>query len=382
MTLTGLVIKEMARRRLGLALSILAAVAATAAYVSVETLSGSAQDALRRSMLKLGHNILIVPKGAPRGRLWTAQFGDYDMPEQVLDELVEARHLDIEHYTSRLQRRIHLGDDVLAVLTGVRSVSVAVDRDETEALEFEFDGPDEAHLGGVVANRLGKGVGDTISLSGRTFTIGRVREERGNAADIRIYIGLKTMQAMMDRDGRIDSIAALARVRSGARNPLKRVTRQLAALLGASADVIVVRDPFQTRDKSRRMLQTLSAVLSVVLLALCGLGLALYIHHNVSERRYETAVLLALGYRPWQVTAALLSSVIVVGVAAGVGGLLGGMGLAVAVGPGLVAVETVRPLWGLWWRALAFALGLCVAAAGVAVWGALRAAPAEVLRNR
>jgi len=347
----------------------------------VETLSRSAQEAVRQATLKMGPNILIIPRGAPRDRLWTAQFGEFEMPEEVLEDLARNRQIEVDHYAARLERRVRIGE-VLAILTGVRDVPVTTDRGEIQDLRFEFGGPQEVHLGATAARCLGKNVGDTISLEGRTFTIARVRPEHGTADDIRIYVDLHAMQAMYGKPGRIDSIAALGRFRRGTREPLKTVKDQLERQLGDRGEVIVARVPFEARDKSRRMLETVGSALAAILLVLAGLGLALYIHHNASERRYEVAVLVALGYRPWQVTMAMLSKVAAVGMAAAVGGLLAGTAIAVAAGPGILAVEAVRPVWALWWQALGFALLLCVAAAAVAVWGALRAAPAEVLRNK
>jgi len=387
-----LTVKEMCRRPRGLVLSLAAVIVATGAYVSVRTMSWSAEDQLRKLTLRLGHNVLLVPHGAPHDRLWAADFGEEVMPEEYLDRIAEAPDIAALRYVAMLERRIDL-DAGVAVLTGVRfelgAYGRARDKKPTPAGFDVYDvkRPDDAHLGADIARALKVREGDTITVEGRTFRVAAVRGPEGTIEDVRIYIQLKTAQEMANEAGQINALLALGCVcpvkgkvmlMSFIRNTIRDHFEGVAGRLGLEPpDVIMLRDKFEARAEARLMLQSVGLWISAGLLVLCGFAVALYIYSNAAGRRHEMAVLIALGYRPWRVAAALIAKVVFVGVVGGVGGLLLGSAVAVAAGPAIVAIRTIAPRWGLWWQALLFASGLCVAAAAVAVLG-----PARLLRNQ
>jgi len=383
MRLCDLVRKEMGRRPLGLALSIAAAMVATGAYVAFRSLSDNAQESLRASIFKMGHNILIVPRGAPHEPM-APRFGMDTMPERRADDLAAAADLPVGHLSAMYQRWGRV-DGKDAIITGIRRVPIPGEVLPPDTPALEVAGDDEALLGASIADALAGSDGrppETITVNGRSFTVGRVLVDHGDPRDVRVYVSLAAMQALQGDPRSINAIGALADVGPGLGTPLKAFSKRLRKTVGPIGDVVLMRRAYVTGDRSRRMLRTLSVAVAAVLLALCGLGIALYMYNNVAERRYEMAVLVALGYRPGRVALALLSKVALVGVAGGVLGLLAGTLAAVVTGPSLWAIPVVAPAWGLWWQALAFAILLCVAAAVVAVREALRLDPADLLRNQ
>lgn len=386
MTLAGLVVKEMSRRRLGLVLSVLAAVVATAAYVAVSTLSANADESLRRSILKMGHNVHVLPKDAPVD-VMAPEFGRATMPESVAERLAQAADLPAGHLMAFLQRRTAV-EGVMTVVTGVQPYPRLDDEWVEDSPAFAVTGRDEVYVGSDAAAALGRrrdrplAVGDTLTIAGRAFMVTRLMDSTGDPRDIRLYVNLKTLQDLEGEAGRINGVAALGRIRTGAPGAMEEVRTRLNALVGPEAEAVVLRRTYDVGDQSRRMLRTLGLALAATLLLLCGLGIALYMYSNVADRRYEMAVLMAIGYRPRQVTGALLSKVAVVGLAGGLAGLLVGAAVAVSAGPSLIAIVAVRPVWGLWWQAMLFASAVCLAAAVVAVVEALRLDPVTLLRNQ
>ncbi len=334
MNLARLTLKEMARRPRGLLLSVAAAVLATATYVAVRTMSRSAEDQLRRLTLRLGHNVLLVPHQAPHDRLWATDFGENTMPEEYLQRVAEAPNIAALRYVAILERRIELGGTV-AVLTGVRfelgEFGRARGKKPTPAGFDIYDvkRPTDAYLGADIARALKVREGDSITVNGQTFRVAKVRGPEGTIEDIRIYVQLRKVQQMYRQAGRINALLALGCVcpvkgrvtlmtfiRNTIRDHFKRVSEKLGL---EPPDVIMLRDKFEARADARLMLKSVGLWIAGGLLVLCGMGIGLYMYSNVSGRRHEMAVLISLGYAPWRVGAALLSKVVLVGVAGGLG---------------------------------------------------------------
>ncbi|KPJ69018.1 MAG: hypothetical protein AMS14_11850 [Planctomycetes bacterium DG_20] len=358
MTFLRLTIKETVRRPVGWLLSLAAVTAATALYVAVPPISSAASDAMRKITLRLGHNVLMVPKGAPQDRLWATDFGEKTMPEEYIDRVAEVPDIEAMRYAALLERRIEIGGAV-AVVTGSRFELGEYGRVMKKPAAppgvdaYDVKRPDQAYLGAEIARRLKKKEGDTITLEGQTFRVQKVRPPEGTIDDIRIYIHLHRAQQMANKTGQINSLLAFGCICPVVRKgwTLMQTLRQkfddhfqgVAAGRGLDPpDVIMLRDKFEARQESRETLAKMFNAVAKALLALCGLAMAIYMYSVVSRRRYEAALLISLGYRPWQVILGLVSKVLLVGVLGGLGGMLVGTDVAVVVaGAGAGAVEYV-----------------------------------------
>ena len=93
-------------------MSILAAAVATAAFVAVSTLSANAHRSMRRSMLKMGHDVLVLPAGASIDPV-APDFGRKTLPQETADRLAAAPRLPVGHLMALLQKRITI-DEVAA----------------------------------------------------------------------------------------------------------------------------------------------------------------------------------------------------------------------------------------------------------------------------
>jgi putative ABC transport system permease protein len=395
--LTGLAIREMARRRLGLILSVAAGIVATAAFVSVETLSQGWQIFLRRRTLEMGKNIMVVPKGSAQARPWSADFGQETLPEDFVEGVAKTPKVVADHYIGKLQRRATV-EGAVVVLTGHRREIGAWGREKErvgkKAEGFDIQNPGDAWLGYDVARDLKKNTGDTIVIEGQSFKVANVLPQTGEILDdMRVYISLKKMQQMFGLEGRINAIDAIGctcPLPGKMVAPISFVKRTLEAQVRTLAEqqrlpvpeVILIRDKFEMRDTSLRAMAKVGFSISLVLLVLCGLGVAFYMYHNVSDRRYEMAVLVALGYRPLKVALAVLGKALLVGVLAGLGGYAVGSAVAVYAGEPILGIGTVRPVLGLWWMAVVAAVGLCWAAAVGVFVASLRLEPAQLLKNQ
>jgi len=406
MKLTGIAIREMVRRPKGLILATLATVVATAAVVANETTFISAGDTMRKLMLQLGHNFLIVPKDSPYDRFWAADFGDQTMPEAYLDSLAAHPEIEALRYVAMLNRRVEV-DGVRTVLTGVRfklgAFGLAAKKKPTPGgfADFVIKRPDHAYLGADVARALRKDTSDTITIDGETFQVARVLKPEGTNDDLRIYIDLGRAQQMYHKargsapppEPQINGLVAFGCVCPvrGQFTPLSYIQNRLEEFFEAEAkksgqptpDVIAFRSMFEARAESRLMTQSVGRAVAGALLVLCGLALALYMYRSVSERRYEIALLTALGYRPAPILVSVIAKALLIALVGGAGGLLVGTWVAVAAGPHIATVKAIAPQWQrLWPVPLVLAAGIGVAASLVAVLVVVRVDPADQLRNR
>jgi putative ABC transport system permease protein len=87
----------------------------------------------------------------------------------------------------------------------------------------------------------------------------------------------------------------------------------------------------------------LSYLFFAILLVVGVASIAGTMFANVSERRREIGTLIALGATPFLVSRLFLGKALVIGVAGGVFGYLGGTVLAVALGPYLAGIS-VQPV--------------------------------------
>jgi len=322
------------------------------------------------------------------------------MPEDLVAQVAGTKDIVADHYVGRLQRRIELQGDagsMTAVLSGHRREIGAVGREKErrgrKAEGFSIEKPDDAVLGYTVAAFLKKDSGDEIVVNNQRFKVVHVLAATGSELeDASVYINLRRMQQMYNLRGRITAIEAIGCVCPvlGKITPMKFIKdtleKQVATVTAAQGlptpEVIILLRAFEMRDKSRRMLDSVGTALSLALLVLCGLGMGVYIFTNARERRYEMAVLSALGYAPWATAGVLVGKLMVVSVVGGLLGFVAGTGVAAVVGPPLIVVAKVSPALELWWHACILSLGIWFLAAWGGVWGAFRVDPAELLRNQ
>ena len=391
MNLIALVFKEIGRRKAGFALACGAVALAAAGVVYTETVSSAFVDAMRRVTKKMGHNILVAPKGVDANAFWAGESGVAEMDQDMVRKLAEST-VSAEHFLGKLQVRIEI-DGNRAVLTGtMREIgSVLKAKPWKKAMSSETP-RGKCFLGSAIAARLGeKGqVGRTLTLdgpgfTGRDFEIVKVLKTKSPGEDSRIFVNIADAQEMLGKPGRIHAIDALGCMcpidRSGP-SYLQEIERQIEELLpGTDATTY-------TSIASARMEARLGAGLTrwltvgaLSVLALLVMGF--YLLSDVRERREELGMFLAVGFGPGKLVVmymAKLCLIAVVGAALGfalgtVGALLTPVELLSKVA---IRIAVVWPT-ALW--SLVGALGVGLVAGILPTIAAARTDPAEVLRK-
>lgn len=317
-------------------------------------------DDYRKLTLKMGFNILILPKDQNLSDLYADDFASKYMPEEYATRLAKSRVATINHILPSLQQKVKWPErERTVLLMGVRG-EVYMQSSKQKAL-LEAVAPGAMILGNELARSLQLKPGDKTALMGREFTVAKINPERGNKDDITIWINLPEAQEMLDKKGLINGIMALD-CTCDTVDRLSRIRAEISKILpdtqiiefasqaiaraeartraAAEAEGSVQREK-EGRAKLRAEREAFAAVLVPVVVLGCAVWIGFLALANVRERRAEIGILRALGLRSGQVLVIFLGKAVMVGFTGGIAGYFAGRvtGLAWRDAPGVSPIE-------------------------------------------
>jgi putative ABC transport system permease protein len=136
--------------------------------------------------------------------------------------------------------------------------------------------------------------------------------------------------------------------------------KQLTEILPGTK-VVTIGQVVQTQVSVNRMMQRLSWLFLLILVAMAGAGIANATVANVRQRRREIGTLMALGATPGFISRLFLTKALLYGLLGGVAGYILGTAVAVTLGPGLAGVA-ISPLPALATMAVGGAVFISMAA--------------------
>jgi putative ABC transport system permease protein len=294
----------------------------------------------------MGHNLVIIP--AEADPLDTYLCAD----DQVLfDEAVTARmaeRLDVpsRYYASVLQRRIQVGERTL-LLTGMMPVHRPDETLEKAHLVTEIPSG-HARLGCEAARVLRVSAGEGTRILSRAFRVAEVLPSLGTLDDYRVYVPLAECQALLGKPGQINLVLAFLCLHGGTLPKVMRLQREVVGELFPELRIITRMSIARGRDLARRTtsqyLQYLLVLVScttVVVIAVTGL-------QEVSERRREVGILLAMGANYTYIVGLYVVKLLVLALLAAAAGFFVGSHLSRwLLTPVLVAhTRPIAMLWG------------------------------------
>ncbi len=365
MNLSRLVFREIRHRKLSFALGVVSAAVAVAGLVAAlailqkhdarteqiitakeaETRQQMAQleDDYRKLMLKMGFNVLILPKDQNLSDLYADDFASRYMPEEFATRLSKSRVVTINHILPSLQQKVKWPEHERTVLLmGVRGEVYVQNPQQKPLLDTVASGT--MILGQELARSLPLKVGDKTKLMGREFTVAKINPERGNKDDITVWINLAEAQELLDKRGLINGILALdctcdtvdrlALIRSEIARILpdtqiieyasQALTRAEARQRAATEAQTSIQREKDGRARLRREREALAAVLVPVVVVGSAVWIGLLALANVRDRRSEIGILRALGLQARQILLIFLGKAVVIGLAgAGFGYITG-----------------------------------------------------------
>jgi putative ABC transport system permease protein len=337
MKIQQLVLKEIKHRKLNFSLSVFATLIATASLIGsilllrvhdirtesilqqkeaeLQARMDRLQDDMRKAMLVLGFNIVILPKDQDLADWYSDDYSVKDMPESYVDRLANSDILSIRHLLPSLQQKILWPEQRRSIiLVGTRGEVPRLHQTPRKPLVQPVP-YGSITLGYELHRSMGIRVNDTVKLMGKTFTVNDCYEERGNKDDITAWINLKEAQELLGKEGRINAILALECLCTG-KGSLPTIRKEIAAILPgtqviergsralarAEARTKVAQEAATTLEEEKRGRETIrhekermASILIPAVLSACALWVAFMGFINVRSRREEIGILMTVG---------------------------------------------------------------------------------------
>ncbi len=231
MEIRQLIFREIRFRKLNFMLTVVSAAAAVACLVGAITIlrahelesekivianeaeTKAVMDKLNsdvsKSMLKLGFNVVILPKEQNLADWYADDFGSKYMPENYVTKLANSKIVTVRHLLPSLQQKIIWPEKKRKIiLIGTRGEVPNIHKNPKKPL-VEPVPEGSIVLGYELSDSLGLKAGDTVKLMGRRFDVHKCHTERGSKDDITAWIHLSEAQQLLGRDGQISAILAL-----------------------------------------------------------------------------------------------------------------------------------------------------------------------------
>ncbi|MCX7045914.1 MAG: FtsX-like permease family protein [Candidatus Sumerlaeota bacterium] len=365
MSIWRLVIKEILHRKLGFLLGAVSVVVAVGCLVGAVTLlkvhdirtqqilankeaetkarMAALEDEMRKAMLNLGFNIVILPKDQNLSDWHTEDYASKYMPEEYVDKLAKSNIITVQHLLPSLQQKVKWPEQKRTIiLVGTRGEVPFTEKKAMKPMVQPVP-PGTIVLGYELQQDLGFKVGDKLKLMEREFTVHQCYPQRGTKDDVTAWINLAEAQEMLNKKGQINAILALECGCGWARPDMVRaeiakilpdtqiIEKSSEALARAEARTKVgdeakasIEFEAMNRQRLRSERERLAAILVPLAMAVCVVWIAILAFGNVRERRMEIGILRAIGLRSRQILAIFLSKAIAMGIVGGIIGILAG----------------------------------------------------------
>jgi len=396
MTLSHLIFREITYRKLNFALSVGAiAVAALAIVASdwivrrdaevtrqilaekiaeteaaidqklqVVTAAGAdLEDTIRKQMVGLGFNVLILPEDQDASELHLSGSLSQTMPENYVARLAESKIMTINHLLPTVMKQVKWPEqDLDVVLYGTRGEVPLMHRDLKKPI-LDAVAAGQMVVGHSIHQKLNLKVGQEVEFMGRTFKVSKLHPERGSSDDVTVWIDLTQAQELLGLQNLVHAILALecectgdriaqiraeiagilpgtqvierysqALARAEARTKAKQVAEESLAAEKQAGEATLAREVASRLRIQQQHRQLAQVILPLILiLAASAVGLLAYV--NVRYRREEIGILRALGLRTRQILVVFLGKSFISGIIGGVVGVCLGIATGAFFGP-------------------------------------------------
>jgi cell division protein FtsB len=366
MKISLLVFKEIKRRKLNFLLGLLSVIFAVTSVIGALTMLKAhdiktdkiittkekdtrarlavLQDDYRKITKKLGFNLLILPKEQNLGDLYADDFAAKHMPESYVDSLANSKSVFIRHLLPSIQEKITWTEKHRTIiLTGIRGEVPFLHKNPKEPLLVAVP-KGTMVLGYELHKSMQLKTGDKVKLKGRTFTIGKCNESRGNKDDITVWIDLKEAQEILNKPGKINAIQALkchcagnnlAAVRKEVHSVLpgtQVIEKGSKVLMRAEARDRAAREALEAieaekkhRIELREEQENFASILVPLVLFVSAIWIAFLFIGNVRDRKSEIGILRAVGVKERDIMKLFLLKAIFIGLTGALIGYFAGL---------------------------------------------------------
>jgi putative ABC transport system permease protein len=296
-----------------------------------ESMSRDIEDRLDQ----FGANIVMVPKSENL----SLSYGGVSMGgvNYKTVEFDEARIPDIR--TIENSKNLGLVAPKILGLTSIKGKNVllmGVDFESELALKnwWQFEGippaqPNELLIGSQTASTYKLGVGDSLVLGEKEFTVTSILKPTGATEDGIIIGDLHAFQKVLGKEGKVSMVEIAAFCRDC---PITELVLQIAEKF-PDAKVTALRQAVMSKMQSIEMFKSFSYGIAVLVIFIGSLLVFVTMMGSVNERTREIGIFRAIGFRRGHVMQIILLEAMVVGLVGGILGYLGGNTIAFTAMP-------------------------------------------------
>ncbi len=376
-------LKNLKRRRVRTALTILGLALAVAIEVALTGITKSLEYDFSRKLDEYGANILILPKSddlsLDYGGLSVAgvTFGSEKLGMSDLAKIKAIKNS--ENIATVVPQLFHAAD-----VNGRNVIVSGVDFNSEFRLKRWWrssgsrpDEPDDILAGSAAAQALNLKPGDDLEIAKHHFRVAGILTETGSQDDKLIFISLPAAQKVFDKGEALSMIEVSALCYNC---PIDSIVAQIGEKL-PNAQVMALRQTIETKMDVMHRIRHFSIILSVAVVLFAALMIFVNMMSSITEREKEIGIFRAVGFKRKHVLAVLLFESLIVSLSAGIVGYLFGISGAYLARP-LMGLHGIQG-FGIDTILTAFALSIFVgvSAAIYPAYKAARLEPTVALRS-
>ena len=296
-------------------------------------------------MKNMGHNLIILPKQSDPLDTYLCTEGQVLFDDGVTGLLAGNLRMPSRYYVSVLQKQLDLAGGRV-VLTGIAPQRRADETPEKRNMVAPV-APGRARLGCQAARLMGAAGGEAVTLLGKDFRVAEVLANQGSIDDYRVYVQLAECQKLLAKPGKINAVFAFLCMHGGNLPKVSRHLHEEMAKLAPGFKVITRMDIARGRDLARRTTSSYLRYLLGLVLCITVVIIAVTGFQEVSERKREVGILLAMGANYFYIVALYVAKLVVIAMAAAVTGFLIGSVLSRRLLTDVLVANT-RPVAIIW----------------------------------
>lgn len=375
------------------------------------------QDTVRKQMLTLGFNILILPKDVDLAALYMDGSINATMPYSYAEKLANSNIVTVNHLLPSVTKSVRWPEHELDVMVNGTQGEIPIMHRGLKAPILDAVAPGQMVVGATIQQKLKLELGKPVTLLGRQFNICKIQPERGSIDDMSLWIELGAAQEMLGMQNLIHAILALececagdriseirreiaeilpgtqvierysqALTRAEARMESKRAAEESLALAKTAGQATLEREREQRLDLLHQQ-QVLNDTLGPIVIVLTCFMVAALAFHNFRQRKSEIGLMRALGLGSTSILGIFLSKAVLVGA---LGGFIGVAIASTMIADRILRAEDSTSMLEIWNAASLTAtavwipilmIGLTVVASWLAAFQAIRQDAAIVLQG-
>ncbi len=326
----------------------------------VATAGAKLQDTVRKQMLTLGFNILILPMDVDIAKLHLDGSITSTMPYSYAEKLSNSNIVTVNHLLPSVTKRVRWTEQELDVIVNGTRGEIPIMHRALKQPMLDAVASGQMVVGATIQQKLKLELSQNVTLLGREFTVSKIQPERGSIDDMSLWIDLAAAQEMLGMQNLIHAILALECECSGDR--ISEIRREIAEILPGTqvierysqavtraearteskraaeeALAMAKTDGQATLDRERehrtallQQQQTLNSILEpTVIVSTCCI-LAALAFYNFRQRKSEIGLMRALGLGSASIFGAFLGKALLIGALGGFIGVASGIAIIVA----------------------------------------------------